>query len=43
MDTRPRMYLAELFGTFLMVLIGAGTICAAICRQPTRAITPSAA
>ena len=28
MDTRPRMYLAELFGTFIVVLIGAGTICA---------------
>jgi glycerol uptake facilitator-like aquaporin len=28
MDTRLRSYLAELFGTFLVVLIGAGTICA---------------
>jgi glycerol uptake facilitator-like aquaporin len=28
MDTRLRMYLAELFGTFMVVLIGAGTICA---------------
>jgi glycerol uptake facilitator-like aquaporin len=28
MDTRLRMYLAELFGTFVVVLIGAGTICA---------------
>jgi aquaporin TIP len=27
MDTRLRMYLAELFGTFIVVLIGAGTIC----------------
>ncbi len=28
MDTRLRMYLAELVGTFLVVLVGAGTICA---------------
>jgi glycerol uptake facilitator-like aquaporin len=28
MDTRLRMYLAELVGSFLVVLIGAGTICA---------------
>ncbi len=28
MDTRLRMYLAELFGTFMVVLIGAGSICA---------------
>ena len=27
MDTTVRMYLAELFGTFLVVLIGAGTVC----------------
>jgi glycerol uptake facilitator-like aquaporin len=28
MDASVRLYLAELFGTFLLVLIGAGTICA---------------
>jgi glycerol uptake facilitator-like aquaporin len=28
MDTRLRMYLAELFGTFLFVLIAAGALCA---------------
>ncbi len=29
MDLKLRMYLAELFGTFVVVLVGAGTVCAA--------------
>jgi glycerol uptake facilitator-like aquaporin len=29
MDARLRAYLSELFGTFLVVLVGAGTLCAA--------------
>src|SRR5262245_14117654 len=34
MDTRLRMYLAELFGTFLFVLIAAGALCAASLPTP---------
>ena len=29
MDNKLRMYLAELVGTFALVLVGAGTVCAA--------------
>jgi glycerol uptake facilitator-like aquaporin len=29
MDVKIRMFLAELFGTFLVVLVGAGTVCSA--------------
>jgi glycerol uptake facilitator-like aquaporin len=29
MDLKPRMYLAELFGTFLFVVVGAGALCSA--------------
>jgi glycerol uptake facilitator-like aquaporin len=40
MDPKLRMYLAELIGTFLLVLIGAGTVCAAqLTSEPALDVT----
>jgi MIP family channel proteins len=36
MDPRIRPYLAELFGTFLLVLIGAGTVCSTFLAEESR-------
>jgi aquaporin Z len=39
MDNKLRMYLAELIGTFMLVLVGAGTVCAAGLASPPLSVT----
>jgi glycerol uptake facilitator-like aquaporin len=39
MDTKLRMCLAELIGTFLVVLVGAGTVCASALTLPAFSVT----
>jgi glycerol uptake facilitator-like aquaporin len=42
MDTKLRMCLAELIGTFFLVLIGAGTVCASALTSPPLSVTAPA-
>jgi glycerol uptake facilitator-like aquaporin len=42
MDNKIRMCLAELIGTFILVLVGAGTVCASALTSPPLPITVSA-
>ncbi|HEY7423590.1 MAG TPA: aquaporin [Gemmataceae bacterium] len=39
MDTKLRMCLAELIGTFILVLVGAGTVCASSLTSPPLSVT----
>jgi glycerol uptake facilitator-like aquaporin len=39
MDTKLRMCLAELIGTFILVLVGAGTVCASGLTSPPLSVT----
>jgi aquaporin Z len=39
MDTKIRMCLAELIGTFILVLVGAGTVCASALTSPPLPLT----
>ena len=39
MDNKLRMVLAELIGTFILVLVGAGTVCAAGLASPPLSVT----
>src|SRR5579871_1444222 len=42
MDTKIRMCLAELIGTFILVLVGAGTVCASALTSPPLPLTAPA-
>ena len=42
MDSKFRMYLAELLGTFIVVLVGAGTVCASALTNPPLSPTVTA-
>lgn len=39
MDNKFRTYLAELLGTFILVLVGAGTVCASALTSPPLSVT----